>query len=160
MLQSKKMLGVARTALEMMEDVVDSNQVEVLWIASITALRAVGHVLSKTDKNSRPEHAHRIDLWWNALKCNESQEENKIFFDFINSERNNTIKEFKIHYDKQPQTIVVVEETEEKIAIEDFVLDDLLYIPMVDGPYEGEDVRDLICEAIAWWEKQFNIMQI
>lgn len=160
MLYSKKMLQVVKTALQMFELVEDDSQVEVLWLAAITGLRAVGHVLVKTDKLNHPELANIIDPWWSELKANKQAEGNRIFFDFIEVERNDTIKEFKIKYDKQPQCIGVIQQCNSQTTEHIFELDGLLYIPMQDGLYAGEDVRDLIADAIKWWELQFAYMDL
>ncbi len=160
MLCSQKMLQVVKTALQMFESVEDDSQVEVLWLASITGLRAVGHILAKTDKPNHPELANRIDQWWKKLNANKLTEDNRIFFEFIEVERNDTIKEFELKYDKQPQSIAVIQQCNSQTVERIFELDGLLYIPMQDGSYAGEDVRDLIADAIKWWETQFEYLNL
>ena len=154
------MLQVVKTAWQMFELVEDDSQVEVLWLAAITGLRAVGHVLAKTDKSNHPELASTIDQWWLELNANKHAEGNRIFFEFIDVERNDTIKEFEIKYDKQPQCICVIQQCNSQSTEHLFESDGLLYIPMQDGSYAGEDVRDLIAEAIKWWELQFANMNL
>jgi hypothetical protein len=39
---------------------------------------------------------------------------------------------------------------------ETFIIGDHLFCPMVTGPFEGMDCRDLINEAIEWWGIQFS----
>lgn len=158
MLFSKKMLQVVKTAWEMLESAEDVAQVEVLWISAITGLRAIGHILSKTDKTNHPEYADGIDSWWTNLKVNKHSDENRIFFDFIENERNYTLKEFLLNFEKNPQHIAVISESSDNPIFEKYILDDLLYIPLTSGPYEGEDIRDMIAEAIDWWELQFGKM--
>ena len=154
------MLQIVKTALQMLESVEDDCQVEVLWLASITGLRAVGHILAKTDKLNHPELASKIDQWWKSLNANKLAEDNQIFFEFIEVERNDTIKEFEIKYDKQPQSIAVIQQRNSQTTKSIFELDGLLYIPMRDGSFAGEDVRDLIADAIKWWEFQFENMNL
>lgn len=154
------MLQVAKTAWQMFESVEDDSQVEVLWLAAITGLRAVGHILAKTDKLNHPELANVIDQWWSNLNANKQAKDNRIFFEFIEAERNDTIKEFEIKYDKQPQRIAVVQQFNSQNSESIYELDDLLYIPMLYGSFAGEDVRDLIAEALQWWESQFANMNL
>lgn len=159
MLHSEKMLQIVKTAWQMFESVEDDTQVEVLWLAAITGLRAIGHILDKTDKQNHPELANAIETWWSSLKENKGAKCNRIFFTFINDERNETIKELKINYDKQPQNIAIVRQSNSQSTESIYELDGLLYIPMIDGPYAGEDVRDMIAEAIKWWELQFQVIK-
>lgn len=160
MLCSKKMLRVAENALEMLEGVDNYNQAEVLWLAAITSLRAVGHVLDKVDKTNNPQLAPVINKWWQELKASKTSDKNRIFFDFIDEERNNTIKEFCLNYNDYPQNIAVIWESDNETTAQEFVLGDLLFIPMKEGPYEGEDIRDMISESINWWKQQFETMNI
>lgn len=156
-MEAEKMLNVARTALDMLQCVEKQEQVEVLWVSAITCLRGVGHVLKKIDRNAATPLARRIDEWWECLNENKTAEKNRIFFDFIEKERNNTIKEFSISYDKSVQGSMIIEniETKETYFVGD-MLPSLLYIPMTDGYFEGEDIRDLISQAIDWWEDQLD----
>ncbi len=160
MLYSKRMLHVAETALEMLEVVEERDQVEVLWLAAITSLRAVGHVLDKTDKPNYPQSASVINQWWRELKASKALGENGIFHDFIDAERNDTIKEFCLHFSDDPQNVIVLQKSDKGTTAHRFVLDDLLFIPMQDGPFVGEDIRDMISESIKWWKHQFEVMGI
>jgi hypothetical protein len=38
-------------------------------------------------------------------------------------------------------------------------LDQNLYRPMSDRPFEGEDGRDVIDQAIDWWEQQLALVE-
>ncbi len=160
MLYSKKMLHITETALEMLEVVEDRDQVEVLWLAAITSLRAVGHVLDKTDKQNNPQLAPVIDQWWRELKASKTNGENGIFHDFIDAERNDTIKKFCLHYSDDPQNVIVFQKSDKGTTAHEFVLDDLLFIPIKDGPFTGEDIRDMIAESIKWWRQQFMQMDL
>ena len=42
---------------------------------------------------------------------------------------------------------------------EAFTLDDNLFCPIADGPYAGEDCRDVLEEAIAWWDTQLALIE-
>jgi len=34
-----------------------------------------------------------------------------------------------------------------------------IYRPMLDGPWEGDDARDVLIAAIDWWEEQLIIIE-
>jgi len=34
--------------------------------------------------------------------------------------------------------------------------DSLLFVPVQNGPYKNEDVRDVIRKAIEWWKRQLE----
>ncbi len=39
-------------------------------------------------------------------------------------------------------------------------MDDCIYIPLQDGEYAGEDCRDVLAEAILWWDNYINDIDI
>ena len=39
-----------------------------------------------------------------------------------------------------------------------YELEDNLYRPMLAGPWEGDDARDVLQEAINWWEKELDLI--
>lgn len=62
------------------------------WFSGVTILRTVGYVLHKVDSKQSSMHKKLIkDTWdeWNKYK-----DDHWIFWDFIEKERNNIIKEF------------------------------------------------------------------
>jgi len=64
------------------------------WVSLITWLRAVGHVLEKVD---RPASDHaiqvRIEAAWDQLR---NEPRPHIFHDFVEAERNDTVKQYEI----------------------------------------------------------------
>ncbi len=154
------MLHVAETALEMLENVENYEQVEVLWLAAITSLRAVGHVLNKRDKLQNMQIAPIIDEWWKTLKESKESGRNGIFFNFIDLERNDTIKEFCFNYCDYPQKIGVFQNSDKEATVDEYTLNDCLFIPVEEGIFKGEDIRDMISESIEWWKQQFTIMNL
>jgi hypothetical protein len=34
-----------------------------------------------------------------------------------------------------------------------------IYRPLLDGPWEGDDARDVLSEAIAWWDGQLTAVE-
>ena len=74
------------------------------------------------------------------------KEANSIFWQFIDDERNRVLKEYSQGFLAGP--VAVLAEGEK------FELDDHLYSPLTDGLFVGEDCRDVLGQAIEWWELQ------
>jgi hypothetical protein len=62
------------------------------WFAGVAALRTIGHVLHKVDSEQSQNHQNVINQTWKSWNFN--KDDNWIFFDFIEKERNNILKEF------------------------------------------------------------------
>jgi hypothetical protein len=59
------------------------------WVATVSLLRSVGHVLDKVDGEASPTHRAVIDDLWPQLKRSD------IFAGFIDDERNNVLKQYR-----------------------------------------------------------------
>lgn len=158
--RAREVLGDCRVALSLLETETDMQRWRVHWAAAVALVRAVGHVLEKVD-GSDPAVKEAAAL---AFKCWKSADpEHDIFRDFIELERNNLLKEYRsaVHpletvaiavevslspvNGGDPQTMTHVAEIGENI-----------YRPMLDGPWEGHDAREVLTEAIEWWERQLT----
>jgi hypothetical protein len=62
------------------------------WAGLVALLRSVGHVLDKVDGATDPRLRHAIDAAWKELS--DSKPEPKIFWEFIEAERNNVLKTY------------------------------------------------------------------
>jgi len=126
----------------------DPKAFRVLWVASLTLLRSIGHVLQKIDGKSSPEMGDLVAQHYDYLKA--QRDRPSIFWDFIEAERNMLLKEYEIGF--LAGEIPVITEQDGKV----FTIGDHLFCPMITGPFEGMDCRDLINEAIEWWEIQLG----
>lgn len=145
---AKKVLDDLKKSYELLETEENAQNFRILWVASASLARAIGHVLDKVDKKVSPELAHVISSLYQTWKSNPG--DNKIFFEFINNERNLVLKEYEFGFLSGPINITIPPEGEE------FKLDENLFCPMSSGHYEGEDCRDVLKMAIAWWEQQLS----
>ena len=152
-MRAAEMIDDAENALRMLEDCEDEDDFRVLWIACVTILRSIGHVLGKVDH--KDEHlAAAIDTWWKALKANKTE---VIFHEFIEKERNFSIKEYKFNYGEYSGRNLVFEDDNGKATfLPEAGIPEGVYIPMIDGPNAGEDCRDVIKLAIEWWKQQLQ----
>ena len=152
-MRAAEMIADAENALRMLEECENEDDFRVLWIACMTILRSVGHVLGKVDHENKCLAAS-IDSWWKNLKANKDE---IIFHEFIEKERNFSIKEYTFNYGEYSGcNLAIKDENRKTTFFSDAEILEELYIPMVNGPYEGEDCRDVIREAIDWWKQQLQ----
>jgi hypothetical protein len=134
------------------------EELRVSWVAILTLLRAVGHVLDKVDGKSSPAMAQAVAKWWKAT--NASKPEPAIFWQFIDDARNRVVKLYEHGIWRQlvlegplhqgmPTTILVDQANAQggKIITEDgHVISELS-----DGAFAGRSERDVAFEACRWW---------
>ena len=147
-MKAHQVLSDCKHAYDLLEHETDPQSFRVLFVAAVTLCRAVGHVLYKVDACERPELAERIATWWRDVKSDVNG--NRIFHGFIEQQRNLVLKEYKFSHDDSGQTLIV------QPSAEWFTLDELVFCPIIDGEYSGEDCRDILAEAIHWWESQLR----
>ena len=126
----------------------DFQTFRLIWISAISLIRAVGHVLHKVDSKRSEELADGINELYKSWKSDRNK--HKIFWEFIEAERNNVLKEYEIGFLGEPVTIHVVD-TEES-----YTVDWKLYCPLSSGEYVNEDCRCVLDDAIQWWKEQIN----
>src|SRR5262249_6674006 len=114
-------------------------------------------VLDKVDGKADAKHRAAINARqeeWKAYK-----EENRIFWDFINAERNNLLKEYKFGVEAEP-TYLALEEGGRLLTEEGAPLrmeDDFFRLSHVG--FENREGRDVLDEAIKWWRKQLDAIE-
>ncbi len=113
------------------------------WVAVVTLLRAVGHVLLLVDKLESPAKAAIIaaEERWKPKPARDA-----IYWEFIYEERNNVVKEYMIG-ETAPSYLL----TEEGGR---FILEDgsgflLLEEPNIERVYE----------ALVWWEEELSTIE-
>lgn len=149
-----------RFALQLLEQETDLQRWRITWIAAVALIRAVGHVLHKADGRNMEIRVAASNLF---TEWKNHREENEIFFEFIEKERNNILKEYEVNVHPLDGVEVVVQSTLRsletgELRIEAFVanLDENVYRPLLDSYREGDDARDVYAEAIDWWEEQLE----
>jgi hypothetical protein len=148
---ARKVLTDCKNAHTFLEEETDATRFRILWVAGVALLRTVGHVLHKVDSTRGPALKTAIDHAYQDWKRN--TEANAVFWDFIEQERNNLLKEYRIGFLSGPVDVVVQPDG----AV--FSLGENLFCPIADGRYAGEDCRDVLAEGIAWWERQLDAIE-
>lgn len=157
---AREVLDDCRLALTMLEEETDLDRWRVHWAAAVALLRAVGHVLDKVDGEDadlRRLAAAAFRSWKGDAP------EHEIFREFIEPERNTVLKEYRFRHHPLDEvslaTVLDIRDPETgdvTRASEIFQLGDNLYRPFQEGWRAGDDARDVLSDAINWWENQLN----
>ena len=149
--KARKVLNDCRYAHELLELEENTGKFRLLWVSCSSLLRAVGHVLQKVDAESNTHLKRAIEEWWKNLR--ESKDQHPIFFNFIELERNNILKEYELGMFSGEVNIIV------GTTGEAFTLTETMFCPMSYGAFEGEDCRDIALQAIEWWQVQIDSIE-
>lgn len=156
---ARRVLGDCEAALNMLEDEEDERRWRVLWAGAMALLRTVGHVLRNVD-GADASVRRAVDAAWGRWKTDRSS--NALFWEFIEQERNNILKEYRFGVlDSAEVDLVVVARGDENSgqAVRDEAavsLGENLFRPLVDGFGTGEDARDVYGEALQWWDAELS----
>jgi hypothetical protein len=145
---SRKLFDDCKHAHQLLELENNEKTFKLLWVAGCALLRSIGHVLQKVDAKDNIKLKAIQEKWW--VNIHNNRDKNLIFFEFINIERNNLLKEYLFNPNMGKVDVLV--EPLNQI----YTLSENLFCPMSDGLYEGEDCRDIMLEAIEWWTQQLN----
>ena len=143
---ARRVLDDCKAALDMLQDEEDERRWRVLWAGAMALLRAVGHVLRNVDATD-PRVRPAVDAAWARWK--DDRLNNAVFWEFIEEERNNILKEYRFSVLDSAEVGLVAHETP-------FVLGENLCRPLADGFGMGEDARDVFDEALKWWEAELS----
>ena len=156
---ARQVLADCRIALELLEHETDLGRWRVHWAGAVALVRTVGHVLDKVDgEDSELRSVAR--LAFNRWKGDAPEHE--IFREFIEPERNNILKEYRFRHHPLKDVPIAVEFNlrtatgEVRRHAEVFELGDNIYRPMMDGYRKGDDARDVLEEALDWWERELD----
>jgi hypothetical protein len=156
-LTARDVLSDCEIALEILEDTEDVRRWRVLWSGAVALARTVGHVLRHVDRKE-PQFRAAIDQRFEFWKS--ERDANAVFWDFIEEERNNLLKEYKSRVsDAEEIPLGILPSTEDLDSEETFLLGENLYRPILSGYGEGEDARDIYKEALDWWERELSAIE-
>jgi hypothetical protein len=160
---ARQVLADCVIALEMLEAEQDLARWRVHWAGALALLRAVGHVLHKVD-GADLKVRRQIDIAYDRWKSQRT--ENAIFWEFIEQERNNILKEYRFnlhpldHVDVAVMVTAKQSETGKIVKIPETIpIGENIYRPVVDGYSEGDDARDVYQEALDWWKAELAAIE-
>lgn len=150
--RARLVLQDAMAVRHKLEDETGVIEWRLYWVLSVVLLRAVGHVLDKVDGAAD----RRVKLLARKLhKSWAAGDENRIFREFIEHERNSILKEYEVSMSEGPVPLVAhLQSFDGFDVVRQFLIEENLYRPVRTGFYEGEDGRTLLDEAIDWWRIQ------
>jgi hypothetical protein len=160
---AREVLDDCRLALAMLEEETDLARWRVHWTGAVALLRAVGHVLDKVDGEDplTKRLASQAFKRWKG-----SAPEHEIFREFIEPERNSVLKEYRFRHHPLDEVQMAVgytlqnPVTGETVQLGDVLpLGDNIYRPFLEGWREGDDARDVLSEAIDWWEAELSALE-
>ena len=140
---------IAGTRLIFLQEETRPEVFRLYWVAGIALARAVGHVLQKVDGERDDTTKRAVASAYAAWKAD--RQACAIFWDFMEQERNQILKEYEIGFLAGPIDVVAGGELH--------TLGEHLFCPIADGTFAGEDCRDILAQAIAWWESQLNSIE-
>jgi hypothetical protein len=157
---ARRVLDDCRLAHAMLEDVTEPEHFRIIWVAALALTRSVGQILDKingTDRSIRDAAKARYELWKGDTS------DHLIFREFIKKERDLIIHEYSSNLDLRSAIPIALVDGrpalvgENDPAINDAIrLDQNIFRPLTSGPWAGEDARDILLEAIEWWESELR----
>lgn len=162
--QARQVLDDCRVALALLEEEDDLQRWRVHWAAAVVLVRAVGHVLDKVDCADNPSLREASAAAFARWKSDDPA--HGIFRDFIERERNNLLKEYRSGVHPLDSVDFLLQYTavpagggEPTQLAEVAAIGENIYRPLLDGPWEGNDARDVLQMAIDWWEQELDAIE-
>ncbi|QEX20217.1 hypothetical protein FRZ61_01330 [Hypericibacter adhaerens] len=161
--KAREVLDDCRVALSLLEEETDIQRWRIHWAAAVALIRAVGHVLDKVDGGDQiiKQAADAAFKQWKS-----ADPKHEIFREFIERERNNLLKEYRSDVHPLAEVALAVEFTAQPVDGGPPVrfahvgkIGENIYRPLLDGTWEGDDARDVLSEAIAWWERELAAIE-
>ena len=155
---ARQVLADCRGALEEFADGVEGPAWRRRWITAVVLLRTVGYVLKNVDGASTDKHKAEISRFWANLKSTKPNP--AIFWRFIEEERNTIVHEYQTNAG-QGVTVqgrvfeINVRTRKQKV---DPPKPPVYHYTMNAGYYKDRDQRELIAEAIRWWEAELDAL--
>jgi hypothetical protein len=161
--RARIVLEDCKLALQLLENETDLRRWRLHWVSAIVLIRAVGHVLDKVDGKSKAvkDVSRAAFARWTG-----NAPEHEIFREFIERERNTILKEYEFNLHPGEQVEVAIPVTLKRLsdgaivnAATVFPIDNNIYRPLLDGFREGDDARDVLTDAIEWWERELAAIE-
>jgi len=147
----------------LLEEESDNQRWRIHWAAAVALIRAVGHILDKVDGDDPiiKEVANAAFREWKG-----TDPKHVIFREFIEWERNNLLKEYRSDVHPLTEVDFILEFTAKPAGggapikyAQVAKIGENIYRPLLDGRWEGNDARDVLGEAIAWWDDQLTAIE-
>jgi hypothetical protein len=156
---AREVLEDCKVAIAELRDGVASREWRIKWVAAVALLRAVGHVLRNSDAKRDQVLESIVVTAWNRLSA--TAPEPTIFWQFIEEERNNILKEYRISAGQgvtvRPGTCHIDLRTGTQWS--EPGLPTLYHYEMNSGPFAGQDQRVVLNKAVEWWDSYLSAIE-
>lgn len=162
-LKSEIILQDIKYALSKHNDSLQAEGFRVSWFAIVGLLRSVGHVLDKVDSVEHPQLQSIIKKKFQNLK--QEKPNPRIFWEFIDSERNRFLKEYEHSVDRGVTVGPIKADGDDIYIVIDHGNASGGYARTEDAPfhsiissgfYKGRNEKELAQEALDWWKKYID----
>lgn len=148
-----------KVAASQLRDGVQGREWRISWVTTVALLRAVGHVLRNVDAPTDTLLKRIVTEEWSKLSA--TKPEPAIFWQFIEDERNNILKEYRLsaglNITVRPGTVQLDLNTGEQRG--EPGLPTLYDYRMKSGPYAGIDQREVLRQALSWWDSYLSVIE-
>ena len=103
-LKAQSVLADCKHALDLLQKESQPDSFRVLWVAGIALARAVGHVLKNVDSEKDDVTKMAVASAYTSWKANKPS--NAIFWEFIEEERNQVLKQYEVGFFAGPVDVV------------------------------------------------------
>ena len=153
---ARMVLDDAKHVRHKLEHETDEREWRLAWTLTIVLLRTVGDVLDKVDGAGDPRVKSASATLYRTWKTGE-REGDAVFNDLIKAERDSIVHEYATAMTEGPIPVMAIFTSDDGMSGDGpHWFDENLYRPMGAGRFEGEDGRDLIDQALDWWERQLD----
>jgi hypothetical protein len=159
---ARRVLRDCRLAHAMLENETRPNRFRILWVAALALVRSVGQVLDKIDGQDlriKTAARERHKLW------QKDDAKHQIFRDLIKRERDLIIHEYRSNVDPREKLPIAIIDgrlaplSDSNPVIDSaYEIDENIFRPLMEGRWAGEDARDVLLEAIEWWECELRMI--
>jgi hypothetical protein len=158
-LAARTVLEDCRQAAAQFAPGIQGAQWRIVYMANLALLRAVYHVLKNRDAAASTKLRRAFKAWDDGLLASRPHPE--IYWEFIVSERNMLLKEYQSSAGQGATAPGVLTEVNARTGEQSVTRLGVVehHYTMNDGYFAGRDQRDLIAEAIAWWETQLASLE-
>ena len=160
--KSRIVLQDAKFAIAAHTNTLQSENFRISWIAIVTLLRAIGHVLEKVDADASPAMRVAVNKKWKQLQ--QSKPSPEIFWGFIEEERNRFLKNYEHGIVRELVTkgpVINGVRTSIHINVGDGRGGEIgpgkeLSSVISSGPFAGQSERKVAWQAYDWWESYLD----
>jgi hypothetical protein len=149
------------TAIAKHRDDLQGEEFRISWVAILTLLRAVGHVLEKVDAKADPHLKAELDKKWAELRKTRPAPE--IFWEFIEKQRNLVLKQYDLGVSRRSKVgETILEGRQVQIHVELSLNQGSVSVAKADvsrmssGFFAGQDERVVARSAAKWWRETLD----